>query len=349
MSDSVSELAGAFRCIWENIHITAPSVAQWGSLALDGRSLPPEFDSVGRPLSPLVNALRMLIYQSVYTQGVRRALAGGPFTNAPDAATPDLDFTDRLVEANAGLERWEHGWVVETLTPHGELRVRKEHRVRRAAAGEYALHRGPGLSAREGEAVSLHVLPESQWLQPGYYHAIGDTLAAEDELAEIVRLYFAVRASGAVELLRSISKRLNRYGVPFQAKFPTLPSAYRRLDAAVLYVARRDYPLVAQLLAEVSLALQAELEEEVPLCAKRLARGVGLAEEPLTGESFGLHRSRLIAEAVLCARQRGVVAVDAGWQILRNHFAERGHDIARPWLNPGSLDTYAPLELQDLV
>jgi hypothetical protein len=83
----------------------------------------------------------------------------------------------------------------------------------------------------------------------------------------------------------------------------------------------------------------------VPLCSKRIAPGIGLAEEPLTGESFGMHRCRLIAEAIIYARQSGRATVEDGWQVLCEHFAERGQSVTQPWLNPGSIDTYDPIAL----
>jgi HopA1 effector protein family len=340
-----SELGRAFRSFWDIARFPAPSVVQWGTLVLDARSLAPELDAAGRQLPPLVAALRLLLYQQVYTRGSRDA-ADYLEVIEPQPSGPamlDTELTASLARANAGVERWEGGWAVEAVTPDGALRVRKEHRVRRAAAGEYALHRGPGLGASLGETVSLHVLPQSEWLQPGYYHVLGDTLSSDDEHAELVRLYFAIRASGAAALLRLVAERLNRYLVPFRGKWPTSRAAYQRLDAAVLYVARRDYDFVAELLADAPSLLAEHLSDDVPLCSKRLARGVGLAEEPLTGESFGLHRCRLIAEAVVCARLRGVQSVDAGWSALCEHFAERGHSVVQPWLNPGSSDTYAEL------
>lgn len=345
MNDASAELEQVFRSVWDIARFPSPGVVQWGTIALDGRNLAPELDSQGRALPPVVSALRLLLYQQVYTQGARSAadyLEVAPVDSQGHPAV-DPELATSLMRANAGVERWDGGWAVEEVTSDGALRVRKEHRVRRAIAGEYALHRGPGLGATVGESVSLHVLPQSAWLQPGYYHVLGDTLSSDDEHAELVRLYFAVRASGAAALLRRVSQRLNRYFVPFRAKWPTSPRAYRRLDAAVLYVARRDYDVVAELLAETPSALAEHLEARAPLFSKPIGRGVGLAEEPLTGESFGLHRCRLMAEALVVARQRGHSDASVGWQTLREHFAERGHSVARPWLNPGSRDTYAAL------
>ena len=191
MSDMTSELGHAFRRIWDTARFPTPSVVQWGALSLDGHSLAPELDSRQRQLPPLVNALRTVLYQHVYTQGGRATVDSSNFAadcEPASSAVPDSEFAASLLRANVGRERWDSGWVVEAMTLNGGLRVRKEHRVRLAAAGEYALHRGPGLAATVGESVSLHVLPQSEWLQPGYYHVLGDTLSSDDEHAEIVQI-----------------------------------------------------------------------------------------------------------------------------------------------------------------
>lgn len=347
MSDGEQELRQAFWSFWSLVSFPEPTVARFGSATLDGRALPPELDRQGRALPVPVNALRALLYRYVYTRGSRTVhdyLISTEVMEGP-AAVSEPDLAVALMRANAGRERWEGGWSVEAVSPNGAIRARKEHRARHAAAGEYALHRGPGLGPSVGEGVSLQVLPQSQWLQPGYYHVLGDTLSSDDEHAEVVRLYFAIAASGAAELLRLVSHRLNRYFVPFRGKWPASTAAYGRLDAAVLYVARRDYDFIAELLADVPTMLGPHLQGGVPLFSKRVARGVGLAEEPITGESFGMHRCRLLAEAIVCAHSRGRASVEAGWETLCSHFAERGHPADAPWLNPGSVDGYAPLGL----
>jgi hypothetical protein len=82
------------------------------------------------------------------------------------------------------------------------------------------------------------------------------------------------------------------------------------------------------------------LKAETPLFSKPLAHGLGLAEDPKTGENFGTSRCRLLAEAVCKAHERGLDSAEARWNEVIAAFAAAGLSLDRPHLNPGSTDRY---------
>jgi len=74
---------------------------------------------------------------------------------------------------------------------------------------------------------------------------------------------------------------------------------YVRSDAAVLYLDKKHVPVVSILLKSVLAELKDDLNEEIPLFTKKLYKGVGFAEDPGKGMSFGVSRSQVIAEALV--------------------------------------------------
>jgi hypothetical protein len=109
-----------------------------------------------------------------------------------------------------------------------------------------------------------------------------------------------------------------------------------RRDATVLYLPGRFFEKCATPIG----SLARELKADVPLFTKLLSRGIGLAESPSTGESFGMHRCRLIAEAIIESRRQGRDDVEARLMAAEDRFAAEGLSLARPYLNPGSEDIY---------
>jgi hypothetical protein len=86
------------------------------------------------------------------------------------------------------------------------------------------------------------------------------------------------------------------------------------------------------------------LRDSVPLFTKKLRNGVGLAEEPNTGESFGMHRCRLTAEGIVEAWYRGDQTIQGRMQAVNARFAFNNLKLEKPYLNPGSQDLFETLK-----
>lgn len=140
--------------------------------------------------------------------------------------------------------------------------------------------------------------------------------------------------------LGTVTSLLNRFQVPFQAKAPLSPSLYDRTDAIVLYVGVRYFVIAARIVDAARKA--ARLTPSVPLFTKRLWPGIGVAIEPGTGESFGSHRCRLVAEGIVETWRAGKKGVSARMAAVAARFSSAGLDLARPYLGPGWLDVFLP-------
>ena len=184
--------------------------------------------------------------------------------------------------------------------------------------------------------------------QPGFYVANGERPAPTGADSRLTRIYWHVAEEGAVTLTRAVTARLNRYQVPFRFKTLAFSGAYTRADAAVLYFAARYYQIVARLLPAIREEVRPHLRPATPLLTWRLYDGVGLAEDPGTGESFGMSRSRLIAQAIGDAYARGQQSEEARMAELALQFERIGLALDRPHLRAGNADIYA-MELQEVA
>ena len=197
----------------------------------------------------------------------------------------------------------------------------------------------PGQAPQIGTAVSLRVPHESFDVQPGYYFAFGDTL---DELADslnLLRIYFHCSPEAAVSLVGALTGALNSFQTPFQLKTPTQPALYGRTDTLVLYVGARYFPITTRIVQ--GLLGKMLLETTTPLFTKRLWPGVGAAVEPGSGESFGSHRSRLVAESIVGAwRRNGAQDTPTRLAAIAERFSALGLDFRRPWLGSGGVDPF---------
>lgn len=285
---------------------------------------------------PLVTQLQLHLYQYGFCRRF-----DGTLPDAAPAPAPDDDLLPQLSAHNAGRERWERGWQIVAVLPSGQVHAERGDISRLLWPGEFVSEDGFGVPPRQGAAIRLFAPSESTTVQPGFYFAFGDPAAEPIGLYAIVRFYWHVGAAGAPALLRALTARLNRFQVPYRFKCLRYRSLYGRRDAAVLFVSRRFFRLSAELLPAVYAELRADLDVDSPLFSKALAPGLGLAEDPGSGDSFGMHRCGLVAEGLWEAFQRGLTAGPARLEAVADRFQREGLSLERPYLNAGSNDDYA--------
>jgi type III HopA1-like effector protein len=310
-----------------------------GLVVLAGRSAP---QAAAGPMAgvmpaadPLVAQLQQLLYDWCYC---RRFDPAAPHPKSD--ASIDATFLESLVAANAGRERWDAGWRIQQTLPSGQVVAVKGAMTRMVWPGEFLTHGPPGMPPNPGTEISLFAPKESRTMQPGFYFVFGEALADQEEETSLVRFYWHVTAAGAAPLVAGVTQALNRFAIPFRFKCLAMPQLYDRTDPAILYLAKRHHRVAAELLSDVYDAVRPFLEPTVPLFSKPLAGGWSLAENPKTGESFGMNRCRVVAEAVCDAHARGIDAPEARLSQIAAAFEAVGLSLASPFLNPGSRDLY---------
>ena len=252
----------------------------------------------------------------------------------------DSSFLRELSEANSSQERWDSGWQIYQTLPSGQILAHKYGIMRMVWPGEFMAHDGFGMAPRVGANISILVARESRTMQPGFYFAFGETVTDQQDDYSIVRFYWNITDSAAPGLIRLITQRLNRFQVPFRLKCLSFRTQFKRADAAVLFLGKRYYRITAELLVDVYEQVRGNLKTETPLFTKQLAAGLGFAEDPGNGESFGMSRCRIVAEGLWSAYVKGLPTQQARLQEVIAHFEKNGIALEHPYLNARSIDHY---------
>jgi len=314
------------------VRVTSPTRFSWHGAC--GPVLPPEVESgmdAQTARRYLVHALQAHLYASFYCPGSARARQPARQIQPQPGFTP---FVQALSAANTGTGSREAGWRVVRRTGDGKVVVARDGLTLWAQPGEVA---GP---AEPGAAVRLLLPKEMLRLSPGFYLALGDA-GLDPDGATVVRLYWNLRSDGAAALISMLTAALNKDRLRFRFKVINDPEGYFRCDAAVLYIVHGDYGRAADIVAATYPAIARHLKPAIPALTKRLADGLGLAEDPGPGgDSFGMHRCRLLADAVVRAHEHSGPG-GARLSDVETRFAEEGLSLDRPYLNPRSADDYA--------
>jgi hypothetical protein len=276
-----------------------------------------------------------LLTDALYGRAYARAL-GWPASPPPAPGTDDL--LPLLTASNPGRERWEAGWQVKQALSTGRIVAERYGATRFLWPGEFLASDAPGTPPRAGVRITVWRPRESATLQPGFYFVFGE--AAWEDDVPLLRVYWNVTPEGAPALTAALAGTLNRWGLPFRYKCLSRAGLYPRTDSAVLYVSRRAWPLVRELVAQVHGDCAGVLGADTPLFARRLARGMAVAEDPGTGESFGMNRCRLVAEGLWNAWRAGRHGTRERLGAVRDAFGRAGASLDRPWLAAGSAAGY---------
>jgi HopA1 effector protein family len=288
------------------------------------------------PAESLIQALQGLMYGRCYSHRLDDAVPAAPVATVG----ADAEHVRRLSAANRSRERWDPGWQIYQLAANGQVFVLKGDRQRASTPGEYIAEQMTGLAPAVGSMVTLRVARESQIMQPGFYYMFGEIPTDIWDEHTLIRFYFSCTADRIADLVHQLTGELNRYQVPYRMKALTDPAHYTRTDSMVLYCARRYFAPVAGIITSLGPAATAALKDSVPLFAKPLRQGVGVAEDPGNGQSFGMHRCRLVAEGLLDAWQQGAREPDKRLECVAARFTANRLRLERAYLGPDAVDHF---------
>ena len=319
--------------------IAAIEVRSWRRWSWFGEQAPELPSSAVRRLSSadrrsyLVQQLSGRLYADFYTKGrpvpTVPTMLGNPVTQQA--------FLAELERANAGHGYWQAGWVVRSDRRDQALVQREGFQLRiPAASGSF---RAADTPARDDRGA-VRFEKSRERFSPGFYMAFGNVELTESSPSDILRLYWNVSPAAAIRLVRESTTMLNAAGLPFRLKVIADPHAYARADAGVLYVRRADASHVLHLVAEIHASIGDDLRAATPAFSKKLDHGLGLAESPSDGNSFGMHRCQLVAEGLASAWEANARTPQQRLRHMLTSFADHRVDIAAPFLNPGSRDRY---------
>jgi hypothetical protein len=130
------------------------------------------------------------------------------------------------------------------------------------------------------------------------------------KLDRILRYYFHLQVQEPIQQAETVSRFAqtleclgNYYDLPFEFKYFNSTARYVQSDSFVLYTNQRYFELFSLIVGVLLHEFKAELVDRTPFFAKSVATGVGFAEDPTSGESFGRSRSGLIANFLVKHRK----------------------------------------------
>ncbi|WP_197455817.1 T3SS effector HopA1 family protein [Stieleria neptunia] len=267
----------------------------------------------GSPATPrekLIDALTLVVYFSAYCRDPDEA----PYV-VPADLVPDPWFVERLSRANQTRGALEPGWSPVRSGLHGWTMQRLD---------------------------VMRINREDRTCLPYYYFALSETLPNDREDADHVRFYFHCDQHSVFDVMKALTLCLNRSCVPFCIKCMNHSRLFGRRDALVLFVEKRDVDLVMRCVEDLVDRSAVRLSPGIPLFTKAIRPGIGIAEDPGDGQSFGQKVSRLLAEALLLANQTNDLHGPKVLDHIEKHFRRAGIDLDHAHLRPGSAEWFHP-------
>ena len=318
------QLTNRLSRIVESVQILSPSSLSFAGLT----------STLDEPGSDHRRAIIQHLGQLLYLHCYCRNFTGVISTTIMTSPSADHDFVDQLSAANSSRDYLNRGWRLLKHMPTGHYVAEKNGMTRVLFAGEFVAHadiRGP---VTAGTPISIFCPRESRTMHPGFYYVFGESIGDQQDDSGLLRLYWHLQAEGAVELVRLLTEHLNHFQIPFRLKVVNDPAGYDRTDAAVLYLNEKYFHTAKELIDDVHQRLLPRLDNDTPLFSKQLGFGLGLAEEPTTGESFGQQRCRLLAESLWSIYELGLKGAEEKVEQINKHFSANGFDLDFPHQNP---------------
>ena len=287
----------------------------------------------------LVGLMQKVLYEQAYTrhfQGIWHT----PTKLSTDGVT---EFMDSLSTSNTSRSFWDEGWKIQELSAAGDgvAVATKYGMTRQVLPGEYLSDEGLGTYPISGTPIRIFFPREHPGLDGGFYFSFGESPAQPFSVKSVFRVYWNISAATSPLLLHNLTKMLNRFEVPFRFKCLNNPHLYAaRIDNAILYVNRRFHRIALEIMYDLYNQFKDGVLPHTPLFSKALAPGLGLAEDPQNGESFGMSRCRIVAEGLWEAFQKKHDSLEAKKHLIKERFIHYGLSLDAPYLNPKSPYVY---------
>ncbi len=237
-----------------------------------------------------------------------------------------------LRAAHAGSEVWERGWVAEEVGPAAQVVARRGEERRTLERCEHVALARPGLSPSPGDNLLAPARRDSLDSH-GWWCTHSPDWRLEAPAEALVRFYWNIGPGDVAALVRALSALLIGAATPWMLKCAVDRRAHARADAVVLYLPPDAVEELRDGLDRIAAALDDRFRGGAPPLTLRARRGLAVCDDPGTGESFGQHRSRLIAEGVLRARSRGAANhADTALDAVAERLREEGVPVERPYV-----------------
>lgn len=250
------------------------------------------------------------------------------------------DFVLLLSNANCGKGTFEDGWIVtgedkesgKIIVKKNSLNYWMDEKNVIAENGTFAV----------GAKCAVKIGKEVRHLNVHYYQAFGNCSKKDlpDFENKLLRFYWNLTPEGAIKYIKAITAQFNKENIFFRTKVLSTPAAYKRADAGVLYIDHSQLEKALPIVAKIYGQLGKFLKNNVPMFSKNLGKGLGFAEDPADGDSFGISRAKLLAHALYKSFLENRKQKDEILETVVKHFSERKIDSKNPYSSKPSLTNY---------
>ena len=169
----------------------------------------------------------------------------------------------------------------------------------------------------------------------------GSSISEVMAQADLSRFYFHCRSSSAPLLVYELTRRIRKTGLPFRLKCLASRWQYTRADACTLYVRSEHSPLIHSIVDDLKRFGGSMFRGTTPMFTQVLDAGIGFAIDPGTGQSFGEHRCRLVAEGLINSFNRGRSGCVKQVEAIREVFEMNNVSTEAPHRPVGTREGYS--------
>jgi len=193
----------------------------------------------------------------------------------------------------------------------------------------------------ESRHVTLDPISESAraWLplarpniSPGFRSI---TSGSDSPLDAEVRVYWSLTKEAVEAFVARTVDLIARCSLSLSAKVAERTEMYTRADAAVMYMSETTYRSAIPHLLGIYSAISDHIKPTTPSLTLKLADGVGLAESPIDGRSFGQFVCAALTGGVSRIGRERVKSVCDKLAVLRQSIETVGSDADAVYLQPG--------------
>lgn len=244
-------------------------------------------------------------------------------------------FIGALSKANHGAGCWEDGWqLIGTDDKSDKVIARKK-------GLNFWVEQERVRPLNDGHCM-VKIEKECRHLNNYFYYAYGNTdrTMIDGYDGQSIRFYWNLHPAAAVSYIDVVTELLNARNILFTTKVLSDPAAYSRSDAAVLYIDRSQLDEVLAVMPQLYDAVKGGIKQGTPMFVKTLLPGLGLAEDPSNGFSFGISRSKLIAETLYDCMLSGISNKEQMEDVLCHAFLIAGISATHPYATTGNIKMY---------
>ncbi|MCU0421774.1 MAG: T3SS effector HopA1 family protein [Bacteroidia bacterium] len=291
---------------------------------------------VTRQRENLLNEITGIFYKGFYMTGNVKGEWYDEYAN-PNADDRS-EFMQQLSAANQTQERWDMLWTVVNIDNHGNVEVQKNGISKMLVHQEWQPMQSLNGPLKKGMQVSVLLKKERKDVQPVFYYV--NSAEPFSLKGSLCRFYFNVKPEHIAKFIKTLSKNFNESLIPFMFKCLNHPSLYIRADGAVLYIEKKYFGIAAKVLKELIKQHQQAFNAAVPLFSLKLQPGLGFAEDPGNGKSFGMNWSELLAEALIRFYETETSSDDKKEAIIHELIKKKGLSLEHSYLNHNSFYPY---------